>query len=65
MRYMFLYDESLSDRLVSSNRLEEPGIELGTPGYKAGGLSTYSNTTEIYYFQEVFLQKFQDKSRVK
>ena len=25
---------------VSSNRLDESGIELGTPGYKASGLST-------------------------
>ena len=25
---------------VSSDRQEEPGIELGTPGYKASGLST-------------------------
>ena len=25
---------------VSSNRLDEPGIELGTPGYKTSGLST-------------------------
>ena len=25
---------------VSSNRLDEPGIEFGTPGYKASGLLT-------------------------
>ena len=25
---------------VSSDRLDEPKIELGTPGYKASGLST-------------------------
>ena len=41
------------------------GIRLRTPGYKASGLSTYSNTMATHYFQEVFLQKFQDKSRVK
>ena len=28
--------------LDSSDRLEEQGIKLGTPGYKASGLSTYT-----------------------
>ena len=29
----------LGNTLVSPYRLEEPGIELGIPGYKASGLS--------------------------
>ena len=32
--------ETVPEFRFSSNRLDESGIELGTPGYKACGLST-------------------------
>ena len=32
--------ETVSRSRVSSNRLDESGIKLGTPGYKTSGLST-------------------------
>ena len=35
---------------VSSDKLEDPGIKLGTLGYKPGGLST---TPQISYFDQI------------
>ena len=34
-------------------------MRVGTPGYKASGLSNYRNITATYFLQEAFLQKFQ------
>ena len=48
--------QSTGPRLkVSSNRLGEPGIELGTPGYEAIDLSTCNKFYSKYRSQTMFL----------